>query len=319
MLTLLSLLQTRRDWPGRVLAERLEVSDRTLRRDVDRLREMGYRIRAIKGPDGGYRLDAGSELPPLLFDDDQAVALAVALQAASGTGAGVGEAALRALTTVRQVMPSRLRHRIDGVAFTTLAPAGAATTVEPEVLLAASAAVRANEVLWFDHTPVDRPATDEGQRRRVEPHHVVAAGGRWYLVGWDLDRDGWRVFRLDRVRLRTPTGPRFTPRTVPGGDVRAFLAERFKGADRGDAWPCVGEVVLELPARKVIPFVPDGVVEELGPDRCRLVAGSWSWVALAASVGRFDAAISAVSPQQLGDAFALLAQRFAGAAASAAG
>lgn len=256
MLTLLSLLQTRRDWPGRVLAERLEVSDRTLRRDVDRLREMGYRIRAIKGPDGGYRLDAGSELPPLLFDDDQAVALAVALQAASATGAGVGEAALRALTTVRQVMPSRLRHRIDGVAFTTLPSAGAARTVEPDVLLAASAAVRANEVLRFDYTPVDRPAAEEGERRRIEP---------------------------------------------------------FKGADRGDAWPCVGEVVLELPARKVTPFVPDGIVEELAPGRCRLVAGSWSWIALAASIGRFDAAISGVAPPQLSDAFALLARRFADA------
>src|SRR4051812_46537791 len=133
MLMLLSLLQTRRDWPGRVLAERLEVTPRTVRRDVDRLRALGYRVRAIKGPDGGYRLDAGSELPPLLFDDDQAVALAVALQTAAGSGAGVEEAAARALATVRQVLPARLRHRIDLLRVTTVPPA--TPVVEPAVLL----------------------------------------------------------------------------------------------------------------------------------------------------------------------------------------
>src|SRR6476659_11209323 len=118
LLRLLSLLQARRDWPGDVLAERLEVSPRTVRRDVDRLRDLGYPVRAIKGPDGGYRLDAGTELPPLLFDDEQAVALAIALQIATTTGAGIEEAAARALNTVRQVMPARLRHRIDTLQFT---------------------------------------------------------------------------------------------------------------------------------------------------------------------------------------------------------
>jgi biotin operon repressor len=311
MLTLLSLLQTRRDWPGRVLAERLEISDRTLRRDVERLREIGYRIRAIKGPDGGYRLDAGSELPPLLFDDDQAVALAIALQSVAMTGAVVGEAALRALTTVRQVLPARLRHRVDGVAFETLpSERAAAAQVEPEVLLAVSAAVRAREVLWFDYAPIGGGGqTADGSPRRVEPHHVVASSGRWYLVAWDLDRGDWRVFRLDRARPRSRAGARFAPRTVPGGDVRAFLARRFRGSD-GDGWPCVGEAVLALPARDVIPFVPDGTVEELSPDRCRLVAGSWSWVALAASIGRFDAPVSHVAPAELAEAFALLARRF---------
>ncbi|WP_430332587.1 helix-turn-helix transcriptional regulator [Rhodococcus sp. ACT016] len=315
MLKLLSLLQAGRDWPGRVLAERLGISDRTLRRDVDHLRELGYRISAIKGPDGGYRLDPGSELPPLLFDDDQAVALTVALQVAAASGVTDGEAALQALMRIRQVMPSRLLHRIDAVAFTTLpADNAGATAVDPKILIAVSSAVREQLVLRFDYVSVARSADDAHSRRRVEPHHVVFAGGRWYLVAWDLESDDWRAFRLDRMTPRIPTGPRFVPRTVPRGDVRDFLAGRFKGSDRGNVWPCMGEVVLHLPARDVAPFVPDGIVEELASDRCRLVVGAWSWVALAASIGRFDAAILEVAPRALADAFELLAERFADAA-----
>lgn len=313
MLKLLSLLQTRRDWPGRVLAERLEVSDRTLRRDIDQLRELGYRIVAVKGPDGGYRLDAGSELPPLLFDDDQAVALAAALRVAAASGAAEGEAALRALTTVRQVMPSRLRQRIDGLTFTAL-PGDASSPVDPDVLVAVSTAVRAREVLRFDYVSVGRDPAAAPSRQRVEPHHVCFGGGRWYLVGWSLDKDAWRVYRLDRMAPSVPTGPRFTPRPVPGGDAGDFLSGRLKGSDGGNTWPCTGEVILELGARDVVPFVHDGIVEELAPDRCRLVVGSWSWVALAASIGRFDAVVTRVAPRELADAFRVLSLRFADAA-----
>lgn len=137
--------------------------------------------------------------------------------------------------------------------------------------------------------------------------------GRWYLVAWDLDAGGWRVYRLDRMSPRTPTGPAFVPRTVPGGDVRDFFAGHFRGSDRGGGWPCTGEVVLHLPAREVLPFAGDGIVEEPGPDRCRLTAGSWSWTALAASFGRFDAALTDAAPRPLADAFALLARRCADA------
>ncbi|MBD8043479.1 WYL domain-containing protein [Arthrobacter sp. Sa2BUA2] len=317
LLHLLSLLQTRRDWPGEVLAGRLEVSHRTIRRDVDRLREMGYRISAVKGPDGGYRLDAGSELPPLLFDDDQAVALAVALQTAAASGAGIEEAALRALTTVRQVLPSRLRHRLDALEFTAI-PAGRTAPVAPDVLLALSSAVHAKEVLRFDY-PAGQPDTPDTPApvRRVEPHHLVTVRGRWYLVGWDLERGDWRIFRADRMHPRTPAGPRFTPRELPGGDVRQFVAARFKGSDQADAWPCSGSVVLSLPAVQVLPFAGDGVVEDLGTGQCRLTAGSWSWVSLAASFGRFDADIQVISPPQLAAAFGTLASRFAAAAADA--
>lgn len=319
MLTLLSLLQARRDWPGRLLAERLSISDRTVRRDVERLRELGYRIQATKGPDGGYRLDAGSELPPLLFDDDQAVVLAVALQTVGVAGTGFEEPASRALATVRQVMPARLRHRIDALQITAVPESHGPDEqyVATDVLVAIGAAVRAHEVLRFDYAN-DRPRADASLRppRRVEPHHLVTRSGRWYLVAWDLDREDWRIYRADRIEPRTHTGPRFERRALPGGDVRAFVAGRFKGSSGADEWPCNGEVILDLPARDVSPYVGDGVVEELPEDRCRVFLGAWSWAGLAATIGRFDADVEVVGPPELAVAFTALARRFAEAGAS---
>lgn len=311
LLALLSLLQARRDWPGALLAERLDVSPRTVRRDVDRLRELGYPVAAFKGPEGGYRLEAGTELPPLLFDDEQAVALALALQAVTTTGAGVEEAAARALTTLRQVMPARLRHRLDALQVTAVGPAtaGRGERVGGGTLMAIGAAVHAREVLRFDYAGSDTP-------RRAEPHHLVTYAGRWYLVAWDLDREDWRTFRADRITPRVPTGPRFTPREVPGGEVAAFVAGRFQGAEAPGNWPCRGEVVLRTAAATVAPYVRDGLVEALGPDRCRLVLGAWSWTALAAGLGRFDADIEAVGPDDLREAFARLSRRYADAAAA---
>ncbi|WP_229070114.1 YafY family protein [Actinoplanes sp. DH11] len=313
LLALLSLLQARRDWPGTLLAERLDISLRTVRRDVDRLRELGYPIAASKGPDGGYRLGAGAELPPLLFDDEQAVALTVALQVAAGdTGSGLADASAQALNTVRQVLPSRLRHRVDALRITAVRPP-AARPDEPvggDVLLTVGAAARAREVLRFDYGPTgtDRPP------RRAEPHHVVTWGGRWYLVAWDLDRADWRVFRADRITPRTPNGPRFTPRDLPGGDVATFVTARFRGsADASGDWPCQGVVILDVPAATVARHSRDGIVEELGPDRCRVTLGSWSWVSLAAAVARFDAGIEVVGPPELTAAFTRLARRFSAA------
>ncbi|MCW2916032.1 MAG: DeoR family transcriptional regulator [Actinomycetia bacterium] len=321
LLSLLSLLQARRDWPGALLAERLDISPRTVRRDVGRLRELGYPIVAFKGPDGGYRLDAGTELPPLLFDDEQAVALAIALQIATTTGAGIEEAAARALNTVRQVMPARLRRRIDTLQVTAVERPAIRPDpqVDNSVLMALSAAVHAREVLRFDYTPASPPGLDGVQTppRRVQPHHLVTWGGRWYLVAWDLDREDWRTFRADRITPRTPTGPRFTPRELPGGKVAAFVASRFRGSDGSGDWPCRGEVILDLPAAAVSRYTHDGVVEELGPNSCRLVLGSWSWPGLAATIGRFDADIEVVGPAELKDAFAHLARRYANAATDA--
>ncbi len=364
LLSLLSLLQTRRDWPGALLAERLDVTPRTVRRDVDRLRELGYPVAAMKGPDGGYRLDAGTELPPLLFDDEQAVALAVALQIATASGAGIEEAAARALNTVRQVLPARLRHRVDTLRVTAVDR----PTDRPEpqvdggVLMALGAAVHAREVLRFDYSPVSGPSPGAGPvpspgpgpgpgpatgplpssgpgpgpatgplpspgpaspplppPRRVEPHHLVTWGRRWYLVAWDLERADWRTFRADRIVPRTPTGPRFTPRELPGGSVAAFITARFRGSaaateDGIGGWPCRGEVILALPAAEVVRHTREGIVEELGPDRCRLVLGSWSWPGLATAIGRFDADIEVIGPPELRSAFAQLATRYAAAA-----
>lgn len=316
LLALLSLLQARRDWSGETLAQRLEVSARTVRRDVDRLRELGYPVHATKGPDGGYRLEAGSDLPPLLFDDEQAVAVAVALQTATTSVAGIEEAALRALATVRQVMPARLRQRIDALQFTTVERGGGRkrTRVDTEGLLAIGTAVRAREVLRFDYAQPYASEPDSGAAprppRRVEPHHVVTWGGRWYLVAWDLERDDWRTFRVDRMTPRTPTGPRFTPRPLPAPDVATYIAARFRRPE----WPCQGEVILHTEAAPVAQWVGDqGLVEELAPQRCRVVAGSWSWNELAIWVGRFDVDLEIVGPAELREAAARLASRYASA------
>jgi predicted DNA-binding transcriptional regulator YafY len=314
LLALLSLLQTHRDWSGEDLAGRLGITSRTVRRDIDRLRELDYPITTVKGPAGGYRLEAGTRLPPLLFDDGQAVALAVALQSAA-TGTTVAEDASRALATLRQVMPPRLRHGIDLVRITAVESPDARDTVQvdAQVLLDLSRAIHAHEELGFAYVPGPGPAVDD--LRRVQPHHLVAWGNRWYLVAWDLHREDWRTFRVDRVRPRTPTGPRFVPRELPGGDVSTFVIGRFRGTDGTTAdWPCRGEVILQLPAREVAPFTRDGTVEELGPHHCRLTLGSWSWTGLAAAIGRFDCAVQIIGPPQLVTAFSDLAARYADAA-----
>ncbi|WP_460447124.1 helix-turn-helix transcriptional regulator [Angustibacter aerolatus] len=317
LLSLLSLLQTRRDWPGGVLAERLSVTERTVRRDVDRLRELGYPVQAVRGPAGGYRLGAGSQMPPLLLDDEQTVALAVALRLAVTAGAGIEEAAERALTTLRQVVPARLRGRIDTLELS-VAPPSSTGRAATDVLLAVGAAVRAREELRFRYPAAGADPDDEAlPTRRVQPHHLVARAGRWYLVGWDVERDDWRVFRVDRVRPRVPNGPRFTPRPLPGGDVAAFLEGRFRGASGPGGWPCVGTVLLQRPAADGVRHVGDGVVEASGPKACRVRLGAWSWAGLAASFARFDADVEVLDPPQLRDAFAVLARRASRAAGDA--
>ncbi|MFI8191655.1 helix-turn-helix transcriptional regulator [Streptomyces sp. NPDC085946] len=312
LLTLLSLLQARPEWSGDDLAERLEVTVRTVRRDIDRLRALGYPVAADKGPGGGYRLRPGSQMPPLLFDDEQVIALAVALR--STARPAIAEDADRALATIRNVLPPRLRQRIDALHITTVRPPdpGAPPARDLDPLTTVSTAIQRREELRLDYTPHQGAAP---QRRRVEPHHLVAWRTHWYLLAWDLDRDDWRTFRTDRMTLRTPTGPRFAVRQVPGGDVSAFVTGRFRGSDGTDAaWPCRGEAILELPASEVVPHIADGIVEPLGPTRCRVITGSWSWTALAAGLGRFDANLHVVGPPALREACATLARRYGAAA-----
>lgn len=311
LLTLLSLLQARPGWSGNDLAERLEVTVRTVRRDIDRLRALGYPVATDKGPGGGYRLRPGSQMPPLLFDDEQAVALAVALQ--STAQPAIAEDADRALATIRNVLPPRLRQRVDALHITTVRPpeSGALPARALDLLTTLSTAIRRREELRLDYTPHQEAAP---QRRRVEPHHLVAWRTHWHLLAWDLDRDDWRTFRTDRMTPRTPTGPRFNVRQVPGGDVSAFVTSRFRGSDGTDAaWPCQGEAILDLPASAVAPHTADGIVEPLGPARCRVITGSWSWTALAADLGRFDANLHVIGPPALHEACAALARRYAAA------
>jgi predicted DNA-binding transcriptional regulator YafY len=225
MLRLLSLLQTHRYWPGGELAERLEVSPRTLRRDVDRLRELGYPVDAARGVAGGYQLQAGAAVPPLLLDDDEAVAIAIGLRtAAAGAVAGFEETSVRALAKVIQLLPPRLRRRIDALQAAT-APGGFAggPTLDAATLTTLAMACRGEERLRFDYTPRE----GEGAARYVEPHRLVSLGRRWYLIAWDLDRGDWRSFRVDRLSGPAPTGARFRPRDIPGGDPVAWMRSRL--------------------------------------------------------------------------------------------
>lgn len=302
LLTLLSLLQPGRLWPAQELADRIGVSPRTLRRDLDRLRDAGYAITSTTGPDGGYRLASGRDVPPLLFDDDQVLAVALALRTVPASVAGLADAADRALTSIRQVLPDRLRPRLDLLQVTQAQPGLA--PVDPAELLAVAQAIRRREALRFDY-PVD---ADQPLVRRVEPHHLVARGGRWYLIGWDTERDDWRTFRLDRLRSRTPTGPRFTPRPLPAASPAEYLVGRIGGGPM----LCRGSAVLQLAAEEAAPWVgPEAVVETVGPDRCRVTASSWTWIGLAAWFAFFDVDLELSEPDELVRAGAQLADRLA--------
>jgi predicted DNA-binding transcriptional regulator YafY len=265
MLRLLSLLQTHRYWPGPELAGRLEVSERTLRRDVDRLRELGYPVDASRGVAGGYQLQAGAAVPPLLLDDDEAVAIAVGLRtAAAGAVAGFEETSVRALAKVIQLLPPRLRRRIDALREAT-APGvfGGGPALDATVLTTIAMACRGEERLRFDYTAREA----ETAARHVEPHRLVSLGRRWYLVAWDLDRGDWRSFRVDRLSEPSLTGARFRPRELPGGDPVAWLRSRIA------AIPTRHDVVLRLeaPASRVQAVVGFwGTVEPLGEESCRL-------------------------------------------------
>ncbi|CAM4514942.1 YafY family protein [Nocardia ninae] len=226
LLQLLSLLQTRREWPGPELAERLGVTVRTVRRDIERLRELEYPVHASLGAVGGYRLEAGTALPPLLLDDEEAVAITLGLRsAAQGSVAGIEESAARALVKLQQVLPSRLRGRVDAIDSTTVSLGGPATgpRVDPQTLVVLAAAARDGERIRFRY----RDKGDAETKRFAEPHSLVSAGRRWYLVAWDVDRADWRTFRVDRIEAPFPTGVRCAPRELPAADAAAFVTAQL--------------------------------------------------------------------------------------------
>ncbi|WP_406312689.1 YafY family transcriptional regulator [Streptosporangium sp. NBC_01639] len=308
-LRLLSLLQTHRYWPGGELADRLEVSVRTLRRDVDRLRELGYPVEAHRGVDGGYQLAAGAVLPPLVLDDDEAVALTIGLQAAAqGAVAGIEEFSISALTKVVQVMPPRLRRRVDALrAVTVPAPSGPGSTVGAEALTAVAQACRDEERLRFSYTARDGAQT----ARHVEPHRLVSLGRRWYLVAYDLVRHDWRSFRLDRLDDPRSTGERFRPRELPATDAAAFVRA---GNDNVSPAYTV-EALVHAPAATVRSMVGRwGTVEEVDDRRCRVRMATevLDWPAQA--LGGIGVEFEVLGPPEFADHLRELGARFTRAA-----
>ncbi|MDQ0378490.1 helix-turn-helix transcriptional regulator [Amycolatopsis thermophila] len=306
-LRLLSLLQTHRYWPGGELAERLGVSARTLRRDIDRLRELGYPVEAQRGVDGGYQLAPGASLPPLVVDDEEAVALAVGLQTAAQSSVdGVAESSVRVLAKVVQVMPARLRRRVEALRTMTVPttwPGAAVSRVDPGVLTALALACRDTERLRFAYTDAAGRKTD----RHVEPLRLVSLGRQWYLVAYDLARHDWRSFRADRVSKPETTGARFRPRELPAADAAEFVREGLGALPR----PHEVEVVVAVPAavaRKQIGRW--ATIEPVDDERCRLrmTVASLDWPALA--LGGLGAEFEVVRPQELRDLLREWADRF---------
>jgi predicted DNA-binding transcriptional regulator YafY len=309
LLRLLSLLQSRRSWTGPELAERLGVGVRTVRRDVERLRTLGYPVEAEPGAAGGYRLGAGASLPPLLLDDDEAVAVAVALRtAASGTVAGSGETAMRALAKLEQVLPTRLRRRVRTLGTYAVPTVGGAPDVDPDVLATIAVACRDHDGLRFGYRSYD----GEASRRRVEPHRLVHLGRRWYLVAWDVDRADWRSFRVDRITTPLSLGDRFQPRRPPPGGAAAFAA---KGAlDARSRWPA--EVVLHAPIDAVRARVPQtvGTLEPIDHERCLLHTGA-DWLGgLAIYIAEIGVDFEVRTPPELTAKLRTLGERFLRAA-----
>jgi predicted DNA-binding transcriptional regulator YafY len=304
LLRLLSLLQARADWSGQELADQLGVTTRTIRNDVERLRGLGYPVHASPGVGGGYRLGAGAALPPLLLDDDEAVAVAVGLRtAAAGSVTGIQETSVRALAKLEQVLPSRLRHRVNALQSATVEIPAPGPTVDPGVLTAIAGACRDHQRLRFDYRDHDRSASI----RTVEPHRLVHDRGRWYLVAWDADRQEWRTFRADRIRPRTPTGPRFVPRDPPDGDVATYLLRGVGSA----TWRYRARVRVRAPASAITGRLPPAVaVEVVDEHTCIINVGSDTPQMLAVYLGMLDADFEVVEPPELLEQLQTLADRY---------
>lgn len=291
LLKLLSLLQSPRDWTGPELAERLGVTTRTVRNDVDRLRNLGYPVHATPGVAGGYKLGAGASLPPLLLDDDEAVAIALSLSTQDS------DTAAQALQKLEQVLPSRLKHQLRTLQEYTV---GTAAELDPEVATSIVTACRAQERLRFDYVKFD----GQEDRREVEPYRLVHTRGRWYLVAWDVGRQDWRTFRADRIRPRVPTGPRFTARELP--DLEDYLAKGLATA----AWRFRATVTVHAPAHEIAAKVPAALVEAIDDTTCRMTAGSDTPALLAVYLGMLGCEFEVDGPRELVHHLGLTADRF---------
>lgn len=296
LLRLLSLLQAHREWSGADLADRLGVTARTVRRDVDRLRELGYPVNASPGTGGGYQLGAGAELPPLLLDDEEAVAVAVGLRTAAGQGIeGIGETSVRALSKLEQVLPDRLRRRVGALnSFTVPMLRGQQrSTVDAGVLTELANACRDSERLRFEYRDHGGSAT----RRIVEPHRLVCTERRWYLVAWDVERDDWRTFRADRIVPKPPHGPRFAPRKPPADDLAAYVSQGVSTR----AYAARAVIRLHTSAERAAEVVgpSDGVLEAVDEGRCLLRTGAASLDVLVIHVMLMGVDFEVVEPPEL--------------------
>jgi predicted DNA-binding transcriptional regulator YafY len=305
LLRLLSLLQGRRDWTSAELAARLGVTTRTIRTDVDRLRLLGYPVEARPGVAGGYRLGTGGALPPLLLDDEEAVAVAIGLRsAANGSITGIGETSVRALAKLQQVLPARLRRRVGALQAHALPMPARGPTVDPDVLTAIACACRDHDRLRFDYQAHSGAAS----RRSVEPYRLVNDRQRWYLMAWDTDRDAWRTFRADRIGLRPPPGPRFAPRALPSDQEIAAQVARGVGEA---TWQYRARVIVHAPAAHVRDRLPIPVeVEPLAGDECAFEPGSDHPEMLALYLGLLDADFTVLDSPELVAALGQLAGRF---------
>lgn len=308
LLRLLSLLQTPRDWSGHELAQRLEIDVRTVRRDIEKLRNLGYPVQAIPGV-AGYRLGAGAKMPPLLLDDEEAIAVALGLclSASGGIVTGAEESALRALVKIEQVLPSRLRYRFATLrSATVVVPAGTAAA-DPEVLSAIAVAISDRHQLRFDYQAHDGTVS----RRNAEPYKLVNLGRRWYLLGWDVDRTDWRTYRIDRLQLRIPSGPRFTPRETPEDGVADFVSRGVSTAP----YPCQSKVTLHVSitdaAQRISPTV--GHLEAVNTHECLLYLGANSYDDLAIHLGLLGVPFTVHGPPELITHLRALTDRIAAA------
>ncbi|MFD8098890.1 helix-turn-helix transcriptional regulator [Nocardia fluminea] len=307
LLALLSLLQLKRDWTSAELADRLEVSTRTVRADIGKLRSLGYPVDARSGVAGGYRLSAGTAMPPLLLDDDEAVAVAIGLGAVATQRIGVEETSLTALAKLEQVLPSRLRRRVEAVREATSVVPGAEPPLDLSVLGTVAAAIRGRERLRFGYT---KPGDTE-EARHIEPQRLVTWGPLWYLLAWDLDRDDWRVFRVDRMVAPAPTGARFQPREIPADDLVEYVVGRVSKA----AWTYRARVLVHASAATVAAkiFVPVHI-EEVDEFTCHVEVGSDNPDRLALWMTQLDIDIEVIDGDELAVAFRRLATRLRRAA-----
>jgi predicted DNA-binding transcriptional regulator YafY len=309
LLRLLSLLQTPRDWTGTELAQRLEVSPRTIRNDVERLRALGYPVHATRGSVGGYRLEAGTSMPPLLLEDDEAVAVAIGLRTATAGGVtGIEETSLRALAKLEQVLPPRLRHQVSTLQRVTVhVRRRSVTTVDAATLTELARLAREHFTLRFDYS--DRRQTVS--QRRAEPYRIVNSGQRWYLVAWDLDREDWRTFRVDRMREGMSPGPRFTPRPLTDAEVETLISRGVPvEARRHQARVLVHAPATEL-AERFGPWL--GAITAVDDRSCILETGADDLEMLAAYLGLLGADFSVSEPRELVSAVKALAARYAAA------